>query len=383
MARTKTRPLAAREVLLERAAALVPRLAERAETTERLRRIPDETVAELRAEGLLRAATPARFGGVGEDYGLALAVATELARGCGSTGWCYAVWSSHQWLVGLYPLRVQEAFFRDSPQVLSSSAFNPSRGRGEEVAGGYLLRGRWDFSSGAWQGEWALLAGTTPDQGPGLFLVPRGDYEVLDTWYVAGLAGTGSCDVRIRQPVFVPRERFLAYEVLREGRAPGRLIHPHPSYWAPFYAVFAMTLVAPLLGMAAAALEALLEGAGPGGGAALHAAVGEASARIDAARVLFWHDYAEMTAKGAVRSPFTPLERVRYRRDQAFMVHLVKEAVARLVDAAPPPLLRGGRMERTYRDLHAGSHQIALIWHTYAEQYGRVALGYEPTDHSV
>jgi 3-hydroxy-9,10-secoandrosta-1,3,5(10)-triene-9,17-dione monooxygenase len=43
-----------------------------------------------------------------------------------------------------------------------------------------------------------------------------------------------------------------------------------------------------------------------------------------------------------------------------------------LFDASP--------IQRAHRDVHAGSHQVALLWDTYAEQYGRVRLGLEPTD---
>src|ERR671933_337573 len=89
--------------LLERAEALVQVLAERAGETERLRRIPDETVRDLCAAGLLRLPNPERYGGYGLDYDTVLEVTAVLGRGCGSTAWCYSVWSSHNWLVGMYP----------------------------------------------------------------------------------------------------------------------------------------------------------------------------------------------------------------------------------------------------------------------------------------
>src|SRR5215207_839217 len=114
-----------RAELLQRAAALVPVLAERGQRTEELRRIPDETVNDLRAAGLLRLANPERFGGYGLDYDAALEVGVELGRGCGSTAWCYTVWSSHNWVMGMYPEQAQEEYFASSPDVLSSSAFAP------------------------------------------------------------------------------------------------------------------------------------------------------------------------------------------------------------------------------------------------------------------
>lgn len=79
-----------REDLVKKARELVPVLTQRATEAEQLRRIPDETVEDLRAAGLLRAATPPEFGGYeGADYDLSLEIAAELGRGCVSTAWCY------------------------------------------------------------------------------------------------------------------------------------------------------------------------------------------------------------------------------------------------------------------------------------------------------
>src|ERR1700680_4441290 len=69
--------------VLERAEGLVPVLAERARETELLRRIPDETVHDLRQAGLLRLANPERFGGHGLDYDTVLEVTAILGRACG------------------------------------------------------------------------------------------------------------------------------------------------------------------------------------------------------------------------------------------------------------------------------------------------------------
>src|SRR5438105_1821248 len=120
---TATRAQVSREELLHRAAGLVPALAERAEHTEQLRQIPDDTLSDLQRTGLLRAANPERFNGYGVDYDVALAIGAELGRGCGSTAWCYTVWSSHQWLAGMYPEQAQEEYFGTSTNVLSSSSF--------------------------------------------------------------------------------------------------------------------------------------------------------------------------------------------------------------------------------------------------------------------
>ena len=97
-----------REEMVQRASALVPRLRERAERTEQLRRLPDETVADLVDAGLMRIVTPDRFGGLGLDFDAKLEVALELGRGCGSTAWCYSILTTHNWWIGHFPRQGQE-----------------------------------------------------------------------------------------------------------------------------------------------------------------------------------------------------------------------------------------------------------------------------------
>ena len=75
-----------REELLRRASKLVPKLRERAAQTEEMRRLPGETVQDYLDAELLRAAQPARYGGLDLDFDVLLDVAMELSRGCGSAG---------------------------------------------------------------------------------------------------------------------------------------------------------------------------------------------------------------------------------------------------------------------------------------------------------
>ena len=137
-----------REELVRRAADLVPALRERAGLAEELRQIPQETVRDFHATGILRAAQPTRFGGYDIDYPVVLDIAAELGRGCGSTAWCYGIWAAHNWAAGMFPEKAQEEYWAESVDVLSSTSLNPSRARVTSAKGGYQLSGRWDFSSG-------------------------------------------------------------------------------------------------------------------------------------------------------------------------------------------------------------------------------------------
>src|ERR1700752_1963802 len=88
------------EALLARAGALVPVLRERAPRAEQLRRLPDETIADLHESGLFRMLQPARVGGSELPYRSLFELSAVIARGCGSTAWVLANLAAHHWLLG-------------------------------------------------------------------------------------------------------------------------------------------------------------------------------------------------------------------------------------------------------------------------------------------
>ena len=181
---------------MDRARELVPKLRHRAQRTERLRRLPEETVQDLHATKTLRAAQPTRYGGLGLNFDAVFDVAAELGRGCGSAAWCYSIWASHNWIAGMFPRQAQEEYWAKSHNTLSSTSFNPSRSHVVSDNGGYRVSDRWDFASGVDSADWMLVVGNAPD-GPAMLMVPKTDYVVEDTWFVSGLRGTGSKDVRM------------------------------------------------------------------------------------------------------------------------------------------------------------------------------------------
>jgi len=373
--------------LLRRAAALVPVLAKRAPQTERLRRIPDETVDDLVASELIRIGNPRRYGGLDVELDAAYDVAWELGRGCGSTAWCYSLWTVHNWWLGHFPAEGQAEFFADGPDVLSSTGLNPAGGRAERVPSGFRVSGRWSFSSGCHAARWAMVS--VPGEGPGAMLwllVPRADYEIHDTWFASGMRGTGSNDVAIRD-VFVPAHRAMDPNRAGDLDRTGWALHERLSYRVPLRCLTGWDLVAPLVGIAQGAVDeitARLTGtSGPGRTAdsvAIQLRLAEAAAEVDAARALHRHDIAEMFDKAAREAEFTALDRARYRRDKAFVARLCVQAVNRLFEASGARgVLESEAIQRFHRDAHGASHHAALTWDPVAEQYGRQALGLPPS----
>lgn len=371
------------EELRRGAADLVPVLQERAGAAERARRIPAETIEDIKKAGFLRTATPERFGGNGCDYNVSFEVAMELGRGCGSTAWCYSVWASHNWMLGQWPLAAQEEYFAGGPDTFSSSSFSPVA-RLEPADGGFRLSGRWEFSSGSDAASWVLLGALGPG-GPVMVIVPRSDYEVVDTWFVSGLRGTGSNDI-VLEDALVPEHRVGPFPFASTNPGEGWRIHQRPSYRIPAASLLPWTLAAPLVGMAQGALDSFIEhtrkATTPGRGTdsvGMQLRMAESSAEVDAARLILRHDSAAAATRGASGEQLSGGELARIRRDQCFVAKLAVQAVNRLFEASGGhALFDGDPIQRQHRDVHAGSHQVALLWDAAAEAYGRHLLGLPP-----
>jgi 3-hydroxy-9,10-secoandrosta-1,3,5(10)-triene-9,17-dione monooxygenase len=371
-----------RDELLRRASALVPVLRERAARAEALRQIPAETVDDLKASELMRIGNPQRYGGLGLDVDLVYEIAWELGRGCGSTAWCYGLWTVHNWWLGHFSERCQEEYFATGPDTLFSSGLNPLGGKAQPVSDGFRVSGRWGFSSGCDAASWVMVACGTSLADMRWFMLPGGDYEIVDTWYAAGLRGSGSKDVVVRD-AFVPAYRVIDPNRSGDTDRTGWEIHKRPSYAVPLRSLTGWDLVAPIVGMARGVIDEFTArvktGSGPGRSAdtvALQLRLAEASAEVDAAQALQRQNIREMLDKAARGEPFTPLDRARYRRDKAFVTRLAVQAANRLYESSGARAVMDAEpIQRLHRDAHTASHHAALGWDLAAELYGRQALG--------
>jgi 3-hydroxy-9,10-secoandrosta-1,3,5(10)-triene-9,17-dione monooxygenase len=279
-------------------------------------------------------------------------------------------------MVGYFPERAQQEFYATGPATLCSSSFFAGRDiQATPTDGGLRIAGRWEFSSGSDPASWALL-GVGP---PGLIaLVPRSDYEILDTWHASGLCGSGSNDLLVRE-AFVPGYRLL--DINRAGLDDRRAweLHGRLSYRLPLRVPLAWDLVAPLLGIVQAALDNFVERARRSPRMAesdvVQLRLAESAAEIDAARTLFGHAIERLLAKAAHDEPFSDLERARNQRDRAFVVRLCMQAVNRLFDSSGGhALFLSEPLQRCHRDAHAVAHRAGLMLDSVGPLYGRALL---------
>jgi 3-hydroxy-9,10-secoandrosta-1,3,5(10)-triene-9,17-dione monooxygenase len=202
-----------REEAVARAKDFAPVVRERASSAEKERRQPLETIQEITDAGLARLLTPRHWGGYELGLDTYVDAVIEIAKGDAAAGWCYSFLNIHAWFLAHFPEEAQHDVWGNTPDVPLAESVIPA-GKATPLEGGYLLSGSWPFVSGIDHCKWAMLAGMTPSTPnsppePRVFLIPRSDYEIEDTWFVAGLKGSGS-KTAVVQGAFVPEHRTVS-----------------------------------------------------------------------------------------------------------------------------------------------------------------------------
>ena len=364
-----------------RATELLPRLKERAPRCEELRRLPDETLRDFHDTQLLRIHQPKRVGGAELEFAAVVTFGALLARACASSSWNFINFLSHHLMLGMFPPQAQDQIWGKSRDALIASSFVFPAGKARKVQDGYLLSGRWPFSSGVDPSEWNMLAGLArlddnlpPEQR--IFLVPRSQYKVLDTWHAGGLRGTGSNDVEVSE-VFVPEHMTLAVADTKGGPTPGSAVNPGPLFQLPVFALFPYMLSGVALGIAEGLIESYQPAAGKMTGARVaeiqstQIRLGEATAYARASRLVQLANCREAEAQ------LPDLKtKARYRLEGAYAVEWAVRAVDVMFGLyGAGGLYESGPVARAFRDAHAVKQHFSFNTDIAGTTYGRVALG--------
>jgi 3-hydroxy-9,10-secoandrosta-1,3,5(10)-triene-9,17-dione monooxygenase len=377
------------DAAIARAEAMVPILRQRAEETEALRNLPETTERELHESGLLRIMQPRRVGGTELDFVALLDVTEILARGDASVAWNYANLACHHWLLAMFEPEVQDEIWGENPDALIASGFAFPGGRARKVDGGYMLKGRWPFSSAVGPSAWNLLCGMVANEAGGppehrMFMVPATDYRVIDTWDALGLRGTGSHDVEMDE-AFVPEYRSISAYSVAGGPSPGSAVNPGPLFRIPVFATLPYLLSGIGLGNAQACVDDYIGATRSRTGTFTNAAlaglqsiqikIAQASAKVDTARLIMRNVCIKAQSDAAAGRVPDILEKNRYRRDGAFAVNLCTEAVTLLFGiSGARGLYMNGVAQRQLRDAHAVAAHISFSFDAAGSNYGRVAL---------
>jgi alkylation response protein AidB-like acyl-CoA dehydrogenase len=383
--------------LIARARDLVPEIRALAEETERNRTISPHIIAKIRDAELLRTCRPREFGGFEYDAAVALEIALIISAGCASTGWTMNGALANGLSFGHFPIEAQRELWGGGKDPFTCACFAPT-GTAIPRENGYVLSGKWSFASGCDHSSWIRLGalitppGAAPPYEGAFFVLPIGDVEIEDNWFVCGLSGTGSKNVIVRD-AFVPKHRVLLFAETRSGRTPGAQYHKNPLYRLPLLVLGATMLASTAVGAARGALEAYLDltagrqtrGALAGGGlpmtefATIQLRFAEASATVETAEMILLNDLKDATQKLRAGEEITVADRIRCRRNQAYATKLAVEAVEALNAATGGEgLFLGNPVQRAWRDVNAVARHVSLNWDAVGTMYGQHAFGLEP-----
>jgi len=383
--------------LIARAKKLAPAIAARADACEELRRVPDETVRDFEQAGFYRIVQPKRYGGYEMSPRVLFRVAMEIARACPSSAWCLCVVGIHNWELALLGSRAAQDVWGTDASTRISSSYAPF-GKVERADGGFVLSGRWQWSSGCDHCSWVFLGGrvpTIPGEPPDqrAFLVPRADYRIEDDWHVIGLKGTGSKEIVVER-AFVPEYRTHKFSEAFLMQEPGRKEFGSSAYRYPFGLTFSYCLASVLLGMADGAVDLFCgqmqthrdsySNAASIADPFVRQRVAEASAIVRGLHARLDANYAEIDAL-LDRGESIPVSlRVSNKWDAQVIGRDSMRAIDLLFKASGGRGIRlSNPMQRFFRDAIAGSNHAFLNADKGSLNAGLVAMGGETVDVSI
>lgn len=377
--------------IIKRARALVPILREREAQAISDRQVPRETIAAFQDAGFFKILQPRRYGGYEMSPAVYCEVAKTLAEGCMGSAWVYGVVAVHNWQLALFDPQAAEEVWAQDNNVLISSSYMPT-GKATKVDGGYRFSGRWAFSSGSAHCSWVILgANMVADGGDGTpepynFLLPRSDYDIVDTWHVMGLCPTGSNDIVV-DDVFVPDHRVLRERDMFNLDCPGQRLNSSPLYRIPFAQLFNRTVSTTSMGSLRRALEVFVEttrqkrttytGLRLASDTTIQEAVADVKLTLNDLELRLASDLAELEVRAA--SGDWPIER------RAELGHHTTAMVSRCVEAIDKLMLfSGGKaiysgnvIQRAFLDIHCARAHVANNPYPYARNVGGLAFGFD------
>ncbi len=378
------------------ARALVPAIRERQEETAELGRLPDATIEAMQKSGFFRIMQPKRYGGYELEPHVFFEVQQILAEGCMSTAWVLGVVAIHNWQMGMYDDQAQQDVWGakgEKDDTLISSSYMPV-GKVEIVEGGYKLSGKWGFSSGSKHCDWVFLGAMVPSDGAPdyrTFLVPRSDYEIVDNWNVSGLEGTGSNDIVIAEPVFVPEHRTHKSVDGFTGQNPGCAVNESYSFTMPFGQIFtravACSSIGALQGVVSSYVNVNKDRVGLNDGAKIaqdpsaQMALAEAVGIIAECRSILKDDIDFFVQNAKAGNELDINERIRRRFNASRISKKCADAVNEMfIACGAQGIFRGHPLNRAWLDINAGRSHVANNPFKFGRNLGGTMLGLDNTD---
>jgi 3-hydroxy-9,10-secoandrosta-1,3,5(10)-triene-9,17-dione monooxygenase len=347
------------------------------------REMSKEVVDALKACGFFTMLLPKQWGGLERKPQEFFAEQVRIAEADMSTAWAGGIIAVHAFQLALMSEEAQREVYENDPNTLISSSYNPVGARAEMCEGGFMLHGRWGWSSGSSHCTWALLGGVIPGDGYRTFLVPRSQYEIEDTWNVMGLQGTGSNDVVISEPIFVPEHRthkqMDGFNCVNDQE--------NPMYDLSWAQTFVRVVNSAAIGALKKAVKVFVESKQGNSTTDMTKFAGDVETQERLAKVLntiaeleavMYHNFDKMEAANWKPS----LEdRIMYRYQASIVIDKAIEAIDTLFDVAGGrSVFNGHPLQQLWHDIHIARCHVANNPTAFARNLGSVTLGMENKD---
>ncbi|MGE2731057.1 acyl-CoA dehydrogenase family protein [Mycolicibacterium vaccae] len=383
------------ERVIDRVLALADQFKEQGALAERRGQLTDTTVENMKAIGSIRLLQPAKHGGYEVHPREFAETVMATAALDPAAGWVNGVVGVHPYQLAYADPRVGEEVWADDVDTWIASPYAP-QGVARPVDGGYLLNGRWQFSSGTDACDWiilgALLADTegTPVAPPHPLhvILPRTDYEIVaDSWDVVGLRGTGSKDVVVKD-AFIPDYRTMDANEVIDGTAQIKAGMTKTLYRMPWSTMFPLGISSATIGICEGALAAHLDYQRDRVGATGTAikddpyvmyAIAEAASDINASRQELLTNVDRVYDMVDAGREVSFETRAAVRRSQIRAVWRAVAAVDQIFSRSGGNALRMDKpLQRYWRDAHAGVAHAIHVPGTTFHASALSSLGVDP-----
>jgi 3-hydroxy-9,10-secoandrosta-1,3,5(10)-triene-9,17-dione monooxygenase len=362
-----------------------------AEQARAERRVPQANIDALQEAGFFLALQPRQWGGHELDPQDFFRMQMAISEGCMSTAWASGIVAVHAFQLALMDPRAQQDVWGDDIHTRVSSSYAPM-GKVTEVEGGFRFSGRWGWSSGCDHCSWVLLGGVCPDGGYRSFLIPRSDYEIVDTWQSMGLQGTGSNDIVV-DDVFVPDYRTHKAEDGYLGTNPGVDSSSADIYRLPWAQLFIRVVSTPAIGAGKAALDLyrnLVVSKASGdvtklaGDTGTQERIAAATNALDEIECVLFRNFDLMVNQVRAGDPIPIEDRIKYRYQAALVIERCMEVVDSLFSSAGGgSVFLGSDIQQRFLDIHTARAHVANNPTSFGRNLGATQLGTDNSDFFV
>lgn len=360
--------------------------------SESLRQVPDHVIEACREAGFFKILQPAQYGGYEYEPLVAYDVAMELAKASTTCGWTVGLLMMHNWEIALCDPRVAKDIWGDDPDARISSSY-ASFGKAEATDEGYIVNGRWPWTSGGDHAQWTVVGTRHPNaESPigfdeKIMILKRGqDYEIdQDSWFMAGMQGSGSKDAVVHDAIVPEYRHHNITAAFFEEHRPGADVFTAKTYRYPFGVLFAWILCAIMIGSAEGAIDLYVDKMRKKISAYTGQTVkddpynqhraAEAAAMVYAAKATMRACFAEMSDEIDAHGIASKDKRALFKWNACYHARAMASAVTLMIKAAGGgAFAQDQELQRFFRDTQTATNHAFLNPDASGQVYGAFML---------